>query len=164
VSKRRQNRVLAGLFLLSFFIVFTSGCDKYTKHKVLTFFFTGVPSLEEKEKEVTEAKKPERRIIPEAQYFMHGPYAAEQCYHCHVLSPTFSRFRGKGGISSLGEQSPGLLVAPVKELCVKCHLVPKHGFARPAHWADKPPVSDSNCTFCHDSHQSPFQYMLRKEF
>ncbi len=147
-------------------MIFTSGCDRYARHKVLTVFFTGVPHPDE-EKEVpgVSVEKIKRKSIPEAEYFIHGPHAAGQCYQCHVISPAFrSREIGKKGVGGipLGGQIPGMLVKPLKDLCIECH-VPKHGFARAAHWLDKAPVSDGNCTFCHEPHQSPFRYMLRKE-
>ncbi len=166
------NNLKAGISLLCFaIIVFTSSCDKYTRHEVLTFFFTGVPHPDE-EKEVpgVSVEKIKRKPIPEAEYFVHGPHAAKQCYQCHTLSTTFefSKTGRKeiGGIPKLGlgveGQIPGMLVTPLKDLCIECH-VPKHGFARAAHWLDKAPVADDSCTFCHDPHQSPFRYMLRKE-
>ncbi len=170
-----QNRVLNGLFLLSFLVFFISGCDKYTRHEELAFFFIDIPSHE-------------GETIPEASYFLHGPYAARQCYQCHVKSPirlhtsilgppadrqcyqchvkspTFSfRETGKketGGIPKLQGQSPGSLVSPLKDLCLECHP-PKP--VRAAHWSNEGPVSDGNCTFCHDPHHSPFRYMLRKK-
>ena len=39
----------------------TAGCDKYARHKFLTFFFTGVPPLEE---ESALQEKDEARIPP----------------------------------------------------------------------------------------------------
>ncbi len=163
LSKRRQNRTLIGIVLLGIFMIFTSGCDKYTRHEVLTFFFTGVPPLEEGEAaEGQVLKKIKGKPIPEVNYFVHGPYAAKQCYQCHALSPAVSfKETGKRGVYSipLGGQLVGILVTPLKGLCLECHP-PKP--VRAAHWSDKAPVSEGNCTFCHDPHRSPFRYMLRK--
>ena len=41
------------------FIVAVAGCDRYTKHEVLTFFFTGVPSPEEEERAAAEPREPD---------------------------------------------------------------------------------------------------------
>jgi len=119
------------------FIACSSGCDRYAKHKVLTFFFTGVPPLDEggkgPEKEMEAAKKAEqgprqrkRRPFVEATRFSHGPYASGACYLCHETSET-GGFRGfskeakaAGSIAKPGIV-PGELVAPLRELCVGCH-------------------------------------------
>ena len=175
MRKKRQNKVLAGLLLLSLLIVFTSGCDKYARHDILAFFSTGIPVAHEGE---------ERENIPETISFLHGAYAARQCYHCHVKSslrlhssilntPTFKQCYechiqspaltdGKEAVSIpwLKVQPPGSLVLPLKDLCLQCHP-PKKISA--AHLSSEGPVSDGNCIFCHDPHYSPFQYMLRKK-
>ncbi len=163
MKKKNLNKALMGIALLGIFIIFTSGCGKYTRHEVLTFFFTGVPPIEG-EKGVQEVKKIKGKIIPETTYFAHGPYAAGQCYQCHVMSPAFG-FRKAGGkvVSSfpgLGGQVPGLLVTPLKDLCLECHPSKP---VRAAHWSDKAPVSEGSCTFCHNPHQSPFRYMLHRK-
>lgn len=173
MNKRRQDRVLVGLFLLSLFL--TSGCDKYTRHDVLAFFFTGVPAAHH--------EGVDGKIISEALYFLHGPYAARQCYQCHVKSPVSLHIPILGlpaekqcyqchvrspaladekkpvSIFRLKARPPGSLVLPLKELCLECHP-PKKISA--AHWSHEGPVSNGNCIFCHDPHQSPFRYMLRK--
>lgn len=177
MKNKRRNWVLAGLFLLSFLILFISGCDKYTRHEVLTFFFTGVPLLEEDKKaeagekktaevQLAKNKKKRRKIIRKSKFFVHGPSAAGQCYQCHDTSGTFAfRKTGKkevGDIPRLGELS-GRLVAPLEDICTECHI---QKLARSANSKDfwlHGPVAGGNCTFCHSPHQSPFQYMLLKE-
>lgn len=168
MSKRSQNKVLAGLVLLSLFIIFASGCDKHTRHEELA----GIPPHKGKE------------AISAAAYFLHGPYAARQCYHCHVKSPIRLHTSILGlpadqqcyqchvksspltdekepvSIFRLKLQPPSSLVLPLKDLCLECHP-PK--LISAAHRLSEGPVSDGNCTFCHDPHHSPFQYMLRKK-
>ena len=175
MSKKRQNKILAGFFLLSLLIVFTSGCDKYARQDILVFFSTGIPVAHEGE---------ERENIPEAINFLHGPYAARQCYQCHVKlpirlhssilntpaakqcyechiqSPALIDVKEAVSIPWLKVQLPSSLVLPLTDLCLECHP-PKKISA--AHLSSEGPVSDGNCTFCHDPHHSPFQYMLRKK-
>ena len=137
LKKRKGNRVLAGLLLLCFFIVLSSGCDQR--------MFIPSPSVQ----------------------YVHGPSDARQCYHCHEITATelrkFIKAGGEvvGGLPKSGGQIAGLLVLPAKDLCLICHP-PKA--ARSAHWSDKPPVSDGGCTFCHDPHMSPFRFMLHDKF
>ena len=44
--------ILAGVLITA-----VAGCERYTQHEVLTFFFTGVPSPEEEEKAAAEKAK-----------------------------------------------------------------------------------------------------------
>ncbi len=172
MQNKRRNRVLAGLFLLSFLIIFTSGCDKYTRHEVLTFFFTGVPHPDE-EKEVPGvlAGKIKGKPIPEAEYFVHGPSAAKQCYHCHMMSSGFG-FRNTGRKETgripmlglgVGRQTSGMFVAPLKDLCTECHIQKSDKSANGEDLWLHGPVASGNCTTCHSPHKSRFQYMLLKE-
>lgn len=170
MKNKRRNRVLTGLFLLSFLILFTSGCDKYTRHKVLTFFFTGVPHPDEEKKVpgVPIVKKIKGKPVPEVAFFAHGPHAAKQCYHCHNMPTTFGfRKTGEkkktGGIPSLGGQNPGLLVTPPEDLCIECHTSKS---AQSAHSKDlwsHGPVANGKCIVCHDPHQNVNIYMLLKK-
>jgi hypothetical protein len=153
------------MVVLTVLITSISGCSRQTKHKVLTFFFTGVPPLEEEKKEVGEKEKSaeetkmEKKIAPKPKkLFSHTPYALRMCDQCHQTSASFGRFRPKGSAvmvrSGLG--SPGMLVVPLKELCVKCH---KHMSASSVFkeelWLHAP-AAQGKCTICHGSHQSAY--------
>jgi len=121
------------IFLLGLFsIIFISGCDKYTQHKVLTFFFTGVPPIEEekaapedKTEGSTEAKK-EAGFIPHMETFSHGPFGAGQCYYCHETYETvgFRKFGYKkpDDAPKQGQGISGRLVMPLRKLCLNCHV------------------------------------------
>jgi predicted CXXCH cytochrome family protein len=160
---------LIGMVVLTVLITSISGCSRQTKHKVLTFFFTGVPPLEEEKKEVGEKEKSaeetkmEKKIAPKPKkLFSHTPYALRMCDQCHQTSASFGRFRPKGSAvmvrSGLG--SPGMLVVPLKELCVKCH---KHMSASSVFkeelWLHAP-AAQGKCTICHGSHQSAYPNLL----
>ncbi|MEF9427122.1 MAG: cytochrome c3 family protein [Candidatus Mariimomonas ferrooxydans] len=168
---KKKNRVSAGLFLLSFLIIFASGCDKYTRHKVLTFFFTGVPPLEgeveKKAGEVQGGKAVKRRSISEVKYFIHGPYSAGECDQCHESSSTYSFTTGskkKAGVTSgVKGGLPGRLVLPLKKLCIECHVAKSAQRAYVNGLVTHGPLATGSCTLCHDPHRSPFQYMLLKE-
>ncbi|MEF9437618.1 MAG: cytochrome c3 family protein [Candidatus Mariimomonas ferrooxydans] len=159
----------------------------------MTFFFTGVPPLEEGKKDeavenaqvamdkikkedkavenglivTAKTKKNKKKIKPQVTVFSHGPYGAGQCYQCHDISASvsFKTFRKKKsrGIAGQGRGIPGRLVAPLKELCTECH--PQKS-AQTAHSKDlwsHGPAANGNCTACHNPHRSAFQYMLLKE-
>jgi predicted CXXCH cytochrome family protein len=78
-----------------------------------------------------------------------------------VLSPTFAVHvpdgpchvchRGKGPF-----QGTEALLAPEKELCFKCHIFVRQ--KKVVH----PAIEQSGCTFCHNPHGSPYQYLLRE--
>ncbi len=176
VKKKRPNKILTAFTLLGILFIFTTGCDKHTKYKVLTFFFTGVPPPEESKKDkavenaqivMAKTKNNKKKIKRQILVFSHGPYGAGQCYQCHDISASvsFKTFRKKKsrGIAGQGRGIPGRLVAPLKELCTECHLEKS---AQAAHSKDlwlHGPAANGNCTACHNPHRSAFQYMLLKE-
>lgn len=168
-----------------------AGCDRLSRHKVMTFFFTGVPSLEEqdkmKEAAREEAKKPKearkpketvtvasakseraRSVAVRATRFSHGPYAANECYQCHEISAS-GGFRGFGkqeeAAGSLAKAGivPGKMVAPWNELCVGCHTSKKPEKAYQTGLWVHGPVSNGYCIVCHAPHASPEPYLLLKK-
>jgi predicted CXXCH cytochrome family protein len=174
-----RSRSILLVLAASLFIACGSGCDRYAKHKILTFFFTGVPPLDdggktaEKEKEAgkkaaEEKKRPKRRSVVKATRFSHGPYASGACYLCHQISET-GGFRGfakeaksAGSIAKPGIV-PGKLVAPLRELCVGCHETKSPETARRNGLWVHGPVSAGLCTQCHGPHSSPEPYLLMKK-
>ena len=172
---------LAAALLLALF----SGCDRLSRHKVITFFFTGVPSLEEQDRQqeaaLEEAKNPKlatagaktassspqkkRSVAVKATRYAHGPYAANECYQCHEVSAS-GGFRGFGkqeaAADSLAKAGivPGKMIAPPAELCVGCHASKKPERAYQAGLWVHGPVSAGYCTVCHTPHASPEQYLL----
>lgn len=174
MSRKQLSKVSAGLFLFSLFL-FGSGCDKHTKHKVLTFFFTGVPPLEEKKKDATaetkvagaEEEKKKTGVTREVRFFAHGPKAANECFQCHDTSGsiTFRKsFQSKTQTASLKQSAiSGRLVAPLEKLCIECHTAKSAQSAYTNGLSMHGPLATGSCTFCHNPHQSRFQYMLIKE-
>lgn len=73
--------------------------------------------------------------------YVHGPVAVGDCMMCH---------------SKTGQHK----FAPIKgdeRLCYKCHP-DRMDLTKDAHKQIR-----GNCTSCHDPHQSPYKYQLKKE-
>lgn len=159
--------------LLAPFLIFIAGCDKYTQHKVLTFFFTGVPPIEEekaapenKKEDLKEAKK-KAGFSPSVETFLHGPFATGQCYYCHETYVTagFRKFGYKEReVAPKQEQSAsGRLVMPLRKLCLNCHIQKSIQSAFENNLYLHGPVAEGNCTICHNPHRSASPYLLLKE-
>lgn len=170
IVKKRTNKILMGAALIAMVGIFASGCDKYERHRTLTFFFDGVPPLEgERGAEVKVEKQAVSEVkkkSPVSPVFVHGPKAAGECFHCHNTATTMSFSKeGKktGSMPRLGDITPGRLVAPIKELCVQCHTSKSAQLRQAENLWVHGPLSDGTCTVCHDYHETPSQYMLLME-
>jgi len=173
--RRRSSRFLLLLAVALSSYLFAQGCDRYARHKVLTFFFTGVPPLGEKratEKKEAPGPKPEIRRaknpVIRAVRFFHGPYTGGLCYRCHEVSES-------GGFRSLGKQEgakgsfakgggiPGKLLAHPKKLCGSCHAdrFPEKLSAAGV-WVHGP-VAAGSCLRCHGPHSAPEISLLLKK-
>jgi predicted CXXCH cytochrome family protein len=135
---------------------------------VLTFFFTGVPPLEEEKKDVAENEKAaevpttRKKIVSKPKPFLHTPYRLKMCEQCHQTSATFGRFRKEGSrrIVKAGLGSPGMLVVPLKELCVNCHkYMSGSNVFKEGLWLHAP-AAQGKCTICHGPHQGPNPNLL----
>ncbi|MBI4687607.1 MAG: hypothetical protein HY756_07475 [Nitrospirae bacterium] len=173
MGKRLLNNAMTGLAIMVTLIMLTAGCDRYARHKVLTFFFTGVPPLDEEKKSgkkeegkapLAKKKRTESGAVKVVS-FTHGPFAAGQCNLCHDIKASVG-FRGldkgkkdSGSVPDLGQAVPGRLVTSLQELCVDCHI---QKTTTEAGWVHGP-VANGNCVICHSPHRSKFQYMLLKE-
>jgi len=176
---RGRSSALSLATLLSALLVaaFFAGCDRYARHRVLTFFFTGVPPLDDGKKGAEQGKAatppakmppPKRRPVVAATRFSHGPYASGACYYCHQTSET-GGFRGLGkkeeakGALAKGGIVPGKLVATLRELCVGCHETKSSAAAaRTGLWTHGP-VAAGYCTACHAPHAGPEPFFLSKK-
>ena len=81
--------------------------------------------------------------------FVHGPAAVGQCTACH--SGDAERHKSS---PSRNKFAP---ITNVAEQCYKCHdrVDTKKGVHRP--------VREGKCSKCHDPHQSPYKFQLRKD-
>jgi len=164
----KLHRSFVCVLILAAFTTSISGCSKETKHKVLTFFFTGVPPLGEESKEElendksTQAPKQTPTIV---KVYTHPVTAANLCSECHQTIANFTVF-GRGTRTTSfqkGAISPGPLVVDSKELCVKCHKDKSASEALAAGLWMHPTSAKGDCYACHDPHQSTHQYILVKE-
>jgi predicted CXXCH cytochrome family protein len=121
------------------------GCNTASTHKVLSFFFDGVPEPGKAPAE-TGAKGGKgggregdaKAQAPAPRYKEHGPYAAKECQACHV-------------------RSTSSLILPVEELCFSCHALDVrkkyiHG-----------PLASGGCKVCHEPHGSLYPFLLVSE-
>jgi predicted CXXCH cytochrome family protein len=121
--------------------VLSAGCQATTRHKVLTFFFDGVP--EPQVPAPAQAEQPGSAAAGAAgrpvAYREHGPYAAKLCNACHETAGT------------------NALVAPGEQLCFRCHDLGLQ--KRYIHG----PLASGGCLVCHDPHSSRSRYLLVSE-
>jgi predicted CXXCH cytochrome family protein len=135
---------------------------------VLTFFFTGVPPLEEeKEGEVekektTEAAEVEEETVVRAALYTHPLTAARLCSQCHQTTANFSLFSPAARPASFqkGGMSPGPLVVERRQLCVECHKDKSAAEALSAGLWLHDTAEKGDCHACHDPHQSENRYLL----
>jgi len=117
------------------------GCNTATRHKVLTFFFDGVPPPRPASAAgASQPAAPAAAAAPRGVgYREHGPYAARLCNACHEPAAT------------------NALLAPAEELCLQCHDLRRdrnysHG-----------PLFAGGCIVCHDPHSSQYSNLLVSE-
>jgi predicted CXXCH cytochrome family protein len=173
----RGNRILYAVIILSVFLLFTTGCDKYQRYKTLTFFFTGVPHPDEEIQAATtrskrplslaeKAKKRREKERKDIKIFTHGPYGSKQCYQCHATEATTGLSKQEKRNTPMPKWSgrmPGRLLGPLKQLCQECHVTKSAESAYNRDLWIHGPVSDGMCTLCHSPHQTKYPYMLVQE-
>lgn len=188
IRKKRNKTVI--LLVVGVLILFLSACEKSTKHKILTFFFTGVPTLEEIERQKKEAEKkrkqkemqnkqqnaaktakpslPEKQAAPvqAVRLYSHTPYAEGRCDGCHGGLTGFRGFRSKGMVTtfSKGGGMPGVLVAPRTKLCIICHEYLSPDAAAEAGLWLHTAAEEGDCDACHAPHQSNYPGVLIDRF
>jgi len=162
------NRLFVRLITVTIIIAVVSGCDRQGRHKMLTVFFTGVPPLEADNKGETEkddtpkGQQETKQTGPKAIVYTHPLAAARLCNQCHLTTANFGMFGQKvsTNFSQKGQPSPGKLVVPRKELCIKCHKDKSDANAmREGIWLHTT-AAKGDCLKCHDPHQSNIRYML----
>ncbi len=113
------------------------GCNTASGHRVLSFFFDGVP---EPGSAPAARRTGDLRVtspaVRPADFTQHQPYAEKNCAACHDA------------------QAMNRLVAPGEQLCFQCHDLGKakryvHG-----------PIAGGGCLVCHDPHRSQYRHLL----
>ncbi|UCE71701.1 MAG: hypothetical protein JSU99_10525 [Nitrospiraceae bacterium] len=161
----RQRYALMMLVSIAFMLTFISGCDKYSKQRVLTFFFTGVPPLEGNASKAQVAllvqSEGKKAAVRKNWPSTHGPYGAGQCYLCHVMKGE-SKELFSGSFPSY-QSLPKELLLPKNEVCIECHTTKSFTSAFTKNLWIHGPVSAGMCTTCHHHHHSSFSYLLLKK-
>jgi predicted CXXCH cytochrome family protein len=128
-----------------------ASCDRVQQHRVLDFFFDGVPPLEQPtalEQSPQDANLPAvtANVPPESSQpamFVHEP--RKNCKSCHSdrKRKRFSR--------------DVQLIATVPQLCYQCHK----DYTKEEEWVHGS-VAVGECLFCHNPHSSKNEHLLKK--
>lgn len=137
------NRKLIIFFTGSIILFYFISCSTKNTYKTLTFFFDGVPDMEQKitpQDSTSNNVSEDTLIAVKMKGSYHEPFAAKQCEKCHKPSNR----------SQLIESQPSL--------CNNCHndfteiYEESHG-----------PVSGGMCTSCHHPHKANLRKLLHKD-
>ena len=140
VKKRiiRNSIILAGILL-----AVVSGCDRGARHKVLTFFFEGVPPLDaDRQAAITKTPVEESptvavepvKITRQTRPSGHKP--ARDCNQCH---------------REIGSRNRNNLTRPLPDLCHSCHT----DYSAASGYLHGP-VAVGDCLVCHEHHNSRY--------
>lgn len=140
------------LFIVFLFLCL--GCNEVERHRLLTFFFEGVPPVDavfrpvrirrtqvgiESSATIGVVDERQARIAQQKRGSQHEP--ASQCDRCHF---------GRMGANQ------GRLAKPIPELCYSCHENHQIEEGNP-----HGPVTAGACVFCHHPHQSGYVHLQR---
>jgi len=165
----RHNRLTGAILILAVVMILVNGCRRQTEYEVLSFFFTGVPSPEEEEREKAEQEHQsmgkDEGINP--LFSSHSYYVAKKCDECHQVTFTQnSRGTARSGMPTIsfgGEKATDGSRLPLKKICVNCHENRSETFASANNLWLHAPVTRSNCLVCHDPHRSRYPDLLKNE-
>ncbi len=160
-----NNRTIpVGLCIV--FIVLLQSCNKHTRYRVLTFFFTGVPPIYEEKKEEKVLEKPVTpEIAPQTVLYSHTPYVNRECYKCHKTDTVFripGEVKSKVSTFKKGRDMPGPLIIEAEKICMGCHTYKSPLNSDPNKLWIHTPTAEGNCSKCHNPHQSSLPFMLSK--
>lgn len=158
--------------MMFFLTVSLSGCEPKKQHEVLTFFFTGVPPLEEtaavkSDQELQDIRKttPGQKTAQVQNLYSHPVWAAGACDPCHGSTGIFSTpgvQKQPQTVFKTGGGMPGELILPKTKLCTQCHRdkTPLRALTERL-WLHNT-TAKGDCLACHDPHQSKNKNTLRK--
>ncbi len=134
----KKRIILDSIILAGVLLAVVSGCDRGARHRVLTFFFEGVPPLDADKKEVVTKKPVEDpavevepvKIIKQTRPSGHEP--SRDCNQCHQERGGWDKNR---------------LTRPLPDLCYKCHTDYSDASAY-LHG----PIAVGDCVVCHNPH------------
>jgi predicted CXXCH cytochrome family protein len=137
---------LVGLTLLVFVGVFIVSCNEIEHHKMLTFFFEGVPPLyqDQLSEELVDSGSGQFLQRRSKQvWYVHQP--RKDCTLCH----------DKSRQSLFSSQT--YLIKPIPELCYECHA----DYTTSASYVHGP-VAVGQCLLCHNPHRSRIEHLLKE--
>lgn len=148
-----KTRLLFYLVLVAVCVsgLFLSSCSEESRHKVLTFFFEGVPPigykkvnrfarrLETQQSQVITGNEKQTILSAQKRGSSHKP--SRDCNECHLRR-----------IGSSQSQ----LSKPIPNLCYSCH----DNFAA-AGTILHGPIAVGECMFCHSPHQSSYVHLQK---
>ncbi|MBU0663279.1 MAG: hypothetical protein KJ990_01905 [Proteobacteria bacterium] len=160
--------------MIFFLTAFLIGCEPQTRHKTLTFFFTGVPPIDEpvpiektKEQPVTPPAEILKKPTPVAPnpLFSHPVWAAGTCTPCHASTGSFRApgvKKSSPDVFKTGAGMPGKLTLATNKICTQCHKdkTPKRALSDNL-WLHNS-TAKGDCMACHDPHQSKNKNILRQ--
>ncbi len=167
-------KVSVHIIMILFLTALLAGCEPQARHQVLTFFFTGVPPLDEAGSvaEVKEPPQPTHAKIPEKPtlniqkpLFSHPVWASGTCNPCHESTGTFSTpgvTRSPSTVFKTGGGKPGRLILAKNELCIQCHKDKTQKRAMTDNLWLHNTTAKGDCLTCHDPHQSNNAKTLRQ--
>jgi predicted CXXCH cytochrome family protein len=146
INLLRYESVWIGFALLIFVTAFVGSCDEVERHKVLDYFFDGVPPLggQNFEEEPFDPNLQELDQTGQTSvWYVHEP--RKDCTNCHRKRNT------------RGFLAQTYLIAPVPKLCYNCH----DDYTAKAAYVHGP-VAVGQCLFCHSPHKSRIEHLLNK--
>ncbi|MFT5700101.1 MAG: putative CXXCH cytochrome family protein [Desulforhopalus sp.] len=147
-----------------------SACEPQARHRMLTFFFTGVPPLEETDSAETISDQPLppaaiRATVSDStdKLFSHPVWQAGVCDPCHQTTGAFSA-PGVGkrlAVFKQGGGRPADLTLAKNKICTQCHSdkTPQRALSENL-WLHNT-TAKGDCLVCHDPHQSNNPKTLR---
>lgn len=154
------SRFRAPVMLVILTVLLLGGCS----HRVLTFFFTGVPepgqrqevavtTVETAHDDVEDDSQPKYSIAAQ-NFYAHGPWGSQRCDSCH-LSNTGRKY------NTITMAAPSMVRLGYEddELCTGCHADERFVGGNQDNWVHGP-VANRQCLTCHNPHRSERRYML----
>ncbi len=142
----KKRIILDSIILVGVLLAVTCGCSRVTRHKVLTFFFEGVPPLDaDKRAAIAKATVAEPvdvelvKIVKQTRASGHKP--GRDCSQCH---------------QKIGGRSRNRLIRSLPDLCYKCHT----DYSASRDYLHGP-IAAGDCVVCHDPHRSRYIHLQR---
>jgi predicted CXXCH cytochrome family protein len=138
-----KARIIVWIVILLVITVcaYLTGCDPVKRHRILTFFFDGVPPLQSEMALLGDANSiiAGEGEIAKMKGSKHEPY--DKCSNCHTTDPRTGR---------------PIVKLPTPQLCYNCHS----NYASSKAFVHGP-VAVGACLTCHNPHYSRYESLLR---